>query len=175
MDHCHDCSAIASLLCCLKILATTAEKQSSSLFLHLSSAFFFLFPRRRSRSSAILVTQTCFFSSASRPMASQLVFLERKGSVLYLGDHNSAATWRRTVYTVASCCWAHVRNNISVWKGHPRDWPAFRAPLYLIYGPLFTSSWLFVIDWSQMQLVKAEKSVILNCDHNWGKKDFISL
>lgn len=137
--------------------------------------FFFFSPRRRSHSSAILVTQTCFFLSASQPMASQLLFLERKGSVLCLGDPNSAATWRRTVYTVASCCWAHVRNNVSVWKGHPRDWPAFRAPLYLIYGPLFPSSWLFLIDWSQMQLVKAEKSVILKCDHNWGKKDLISL
>lgn len=131
-------TATVAQVCCpvLKILATSAEKQSTSLLLHLLTASFFFFsfsflsfPRRRSRSSAIFGSPR----QAPRPhpnlWQANYFSLKEEGSTLYLGDRNSAATWRRAVYTVASCCSAHVRNNISAWKGHSRGWPAFTAPL----------------------------------------------
>lgn len=177
MDHRHGCT---SLLCCLNNSGNKCwETVDFSPLAPLDYLFFFFsflfFPRRCSSSSAIFGSPR----QASRPhpnlWRANYFSLQEKASTLYLGDRNSAAMWRRAVYSGASCCSAHLRNNISVWKGHSRGWPAFTAPLCLIYVTLFFGPWLFLLGQSQMQLVKiAEKAVILQHDHKWRGKSWIS-
>lgn len=142
MDDCHE--NCTSLLSSVQNLAKSAEKQSSLLYLHLSNTPFFSFPDVALPPSAILVTKTCF-SSASQSSAGRLFFFQRKGSALYLGDHNSTVTCGGSVYMAASCCQVHVRNNISLLKGHSRDWFAFRAPMCSIKAALFWCPVLFLI------------------------------
>lgn len=91
-------------VCCAPLKFWRQGLRNSPLFpICISLILLFFFPRRCSSSSAILVTKTCF-SSASQSPARRLFFFGRKGSVLYLRDHNSTVTWRGTVFKAASCC-----------------------------------------------------------------------
>lgn len=117
--------------------------------------FSFFFSRCFSSSSSILVTKTCL-SSASQSPACRLFFFERKGSGLYLRDHNFTMMWRGTAYMVASCCLMNVRNSILLRKGHSKDSIVLRPPKCFRVA-LLESSTLCLLHKIQTQFLQARE------------------
>lgn len=166
----------------LTVHATSATRQSTPLLLRFLTASFFFppsfsFPDAAQSFMLFLGHPDRLFVSI--PTSGEPIIFPRKKKKevlpLILVDRSFAVMWRGAVYSGVSCCSAHLRNNISVWKGHSRGCPAFTAPLCFIYVTLFSLLLdCFSLRQNQMQLVKTVlKAAFLRRDHNWGENSWI--